>query len=116
MRPQLIMFLGWIMTTGTLISVTLSGGWLGDTDVTSLNAISGFKSANVLGVWTIPVPNIDFVTSGLGALLKWDFAFFNGTTEIVRWLFITTIGAGVMWGLFSVVIYTISGLFPRLGR
>lgn len=102
------------MTAGTLISMTFGGGWFGSTDITSINAIAGFRDATIMGSWSVPVPNIDFVTSGLAALVKWDFAFFEGGASLLRWFFVTTIGAGVMWGLFSVVIYTISGLFPRL--
>ena len=116
MRPQLIMFLGAILAAGTLISMTFGGGWFGSTDVSTINAVAGFKSATIVGSWSVPVPNIDFVTSGLAALLKWDFAFFDGSASLIRWFLIFIVSAGVTWGLFSVMIYTISGLFPRLGR
>ena len=113
MSPKLIMGLGLIFLAGTMISLTFGAGWLGDTDVSTLNSIAAFRSANVLGMWSIQVPNLDFLTSGIGALVSMDFAFFSGDFEIIRWFFIFVISAGVMFGIFTVMIVTASSLFHR---
>lgn len=105
------MFLGFIFMAGLLISLTFAGGWLSSTDLGVMNSMSGFVSAKILGIWSIPVPNVNFVTVGIAALLKMDFAFFGGPMAILQWFFIATIGAGTVWGLFSTVIYVISGLW-----
>lgn len=113
MRSQHLMFLGWIFFAGILISLTFAGGWFSSTEMGILNSIAGFKSAKILGIWSIMVPNIDFITVGLAALVKMDFAFFGGTLELLRWAFISIIGPATVWGIFTVVIYTISGLWRR---
>ena len=107
------MFLGWLFMCGTVISLTFAGGWFSSTDLGVLNALAGFRSVTILGIWTIQVPNIDFITVGIASLVKMDFAFFGGPMELLRWFFIATIGLGTVWGIFTIVIYTISGLFKR---
>lgn len=113
MRPQQIMFLGLIFLGGTVISLTFAGGWLTSSHAGVLNSISGFRAATILGVWSIQVPNIDFITVGIAALVKMDFAFFGGSMGLLRWLFIFTIGAATVWGIFTIAIYAIQGLWRR---
>jgi len=113
MRPHLVMFLGFITATGTLISLTFGGGWFDQTDINTLNSLSAFRQASVLNVWSITVPNIDYALSGMGSFLKFDFAFFTGPLELIRWFFMTVIGAAVLWGIFTVVIGTASTLWRR---
>lgn len=107
------MFLGWIFAAGTLISLTFGGGWFNSSDVTTLNSMAAFRQASVLNVWSIAVPNIDYALTGLGALMKLDFAFFTGEVELVRWIFIMVIITAVLWGIFSAVIGTASTLWRR---
>lgn len=113
MRTPHVMFLGLIFMAGTLISLTFAGGWFTSSEVNVLNSISGFRAATILGVWQLQVPNIDFITVGIAAFSKMDFAFFGGVMGLLRWLFILTIGAATVWGIFTVAIYAISGLFRR---
>jgi hypothetical protein len=39
MRPQQIMFMGLLFTTGILLSLALGGSWLGDEDVSIANSL-----------------------------------------------------------------------------
>lgn len=113
MRPHQVMFLGFLFFAGTVISLTFAGAWVSSTEVGILNSISGFVSTTILDRWTIQVPNINYVTTGIAALTKMDFAFFGGSLGLLRWLFICTIGAATVWGIFTIVIYSISGLWSR---
>ena len=113
MSPKYIMGLGFIFLSGTLISLVFGGAWLGDTEIGALNSIAAFRSVNVLGVWSIMVPNLDFLISGIGAMVSMDFAFFGGGMEILRWFFLFTISAGVMFGIFTIMIVTASNLWRR---
>ncbi|OGO00989.1 MAG: hypothetical protein A2Y58_03190 [Chloroflexi bacterium RBG_13_51_52] len=113
MRPQHMMFLGLIFAAGTIISLTFGGAWLGSTDLEVANAITIFKQANILGVWSITVPNISFFFTGAKSLMMFDFAFFNGSTAILQWFLFFTIGLGTMWGFYTVIIGVIQGVFTR---
>ncbi len=112
MRPQYIMFMGLVFSVGTFVSLTFGGVWLGSPEVDVANAVSVFKQANILGIWSVTVPNITFFLVGLKALMMMDFAFFQGT--LIQWFAIMILGLGLMWGVFIVVIGTIQGLFRRV--
>lgn len=110
----MMMWVGLMFSVGTLISLTYAGVGLGSEEVEFINAVAVFKQANILGIWSVPVPNITFFTIGLRALLNADFAFFGGFMQLLQWFFYTVIGLGVMWGVFSVILVVISGLFRRI--
>ncbi len=113
MRPQHIMFMGWVFAVGTLISLTFGGFWLGSQEIAVVNALTVFKQANILGMWSVTIPNINFFLVGVKALMNLDFAFFAGEMVLVQWLLFMTLGVGLMWGIFIVVIGVIQGLFRR---
>ncbi len=113
MNPKHIMFMGWLMSTGTALSLTFGGLWLGNNEAMLADAVSLFKQANILGVWAITVPNINFVLIGIKSAMMMDFAFFRGPAEIFRWFALLVFGFGLMWGIFIVVIGVINGLFHR---
>ncbi len=113
MSPKHIMFMGLICAAGTLISLTFGGLWLGATETEVTNALTVFKQAEILGTWSVAVPNISFFLVGASALMSLDFAFFGGLMGIVQWFLFMTIGLGMLWGIYTVVIGTINGLFRR---
>jgi hypothetical protein len=113
MRPQQIMFMGLILAAGTLISLTFAGAWLGGTDVAVANSFTVFKQVNIMGLWSVTIPNIDFFLSGAKSLIMMDFAFFSGAGQILQWFLFFTLGLGVIWGFFTVVIGIVSGVFRR---
>ena len=113
MRPQQIMFMGWLFAVGTLISLTFGGLWIGSEEVVMANALTVFKQANILGIWSVTVPNISFFLVGVKSLMMLDFAFFRGEAALIQWLLFMTIGLALMWGIFTIVIGVIQGLFRR---
>ena len=108
-----MMFLGFMFSCGTLISLAIAQGWYDSSDIAQLNAIAAFRQASVLGVWSITVPNLDFVLSGIGAFVSFNFAFFRGELAILQWFMMLVIGSAVLWGIFTVVIGTASTLWRR---
>lgn len=113
MRAKHVMWLGLILSAGTLISLTFGGSWLGDDDIAVTNSLAVFKDANILGVWAISVPNIDFFFTGMKSLMTMDFAFFTGSLEIVQWFFLMVISVGVMWGIYTVIISVVQSALGR---
>ena len=113
MRSQQIMFMGLIFAAGTIISLTFGGAWLGSSEVDIVNAVTVFKQADILGTWSVTIPNISFFTIGAKSLMMMDFAFFQGGWAFFQWILFMTLGLGMMWGIFTVVIGVIQGLFRR---
>lgn len=113
MRPQQIMFMGLILAAGTLVSLTFGGAWMGTSDLDVTNSLTVFKQADILGTWSVMVPNISFFLVGARALTMFDFAFFAGPMQILQWFLMMTIGLGFIWGVYIVVIGVTQGLFGR---
>lgn len=107
------MFLGLILAAGSLISLTFGGAWLDDTDLAVVNSLAVFKQANIMGIWSVTVPNIDFFIVGAKALTMFDFGFFTGGLQILQWFLMLTIGLGFIWGLYITIITIVSGVFTR---
>ena len=115
MRPQQIMFMGWVFAVGAMISLTFGGLWIGSEEALVADSLTVFKQANILGTWSVMVPNVSFFLIGAKSLMMMDFAFFRGEMAIVQWFFFLVFGVGLLWGFFMVLIQVISGLFRRLG-
>lgn len=113
MHPKQIMFMGLICAAGVMVSLTFAGVWVGSEEVEIANAMTTFKQANILGMWSVTVPNIDFFLIGAKSLIMMDFAFFFGPMALLQWFLFMTLGLALMWGLFTVVIGVIQGLWRR---
>ena len=113
MRPQYVMFLGLLLAAGTLISLTYGGAWIGDEELAIANSLTVFKEANVLGIWTITIPNVDFLFTGMKSLFMMDFAFFTGGLEIFQWFVFLIIVLGATWGIFVVIISLLQSAIAR---
>lgn len=107
------MFLGLLLAGGTLISVTFAGDWLGASDLSTINSMSVFKDASLFGMWSVTVPNVDFFFTGMKSLMMFDFGFFNGGLQLFQWFLVLTIGLGALWGLYTVIIGIVQGVFSR---
>lgn len=105
--------MGWIFATGTLISLTFGGLWAGSTEVAVANAVTVFKQANILGTWSVTIPNVSFFLVGAKSMIMMDFAFFRGPAAIFQWVAMLVIGYAFLWGIFTIVVGVVQGLFRR---
>ena len=113
MNIKWIMGIGFIFFVGTLLSHIGAGSWFGADEVEIYNSLTVIRGYNVLGLFTIPWVNVDFVTVGLPKLLSWDYAFFGGEYEIMRYLFYT-ITMGIGMGLLILALGVLTAVFRRL--
>jgi hypothetical protein len=111
MNVKHIGFMGLLLAAGVMISLTFGGAWLGSTDIAIANTFTVWKQVNILGIWSINAPNIDFFIGGAKALIMMDFAFFIGPLAIVQWFLFFILGVMLFWGFFTVAIGLFSGIF-----
>jgi hypothetical protein len=113
MRPQLIMYLAFCLLTGNLLCLMMDGAWIGAEDVNLMGYLTGMSNLQTAS-WTVifTVP-IGFFTHGLPRMLLWDFSFFYGSWELIRWLMMA-ISIGVLWGVAQTFFSSIQqGIFGR---
>ena len=113
LRQQYIMFLGLLLASGTLISLTFSGAWVDSTDLDVVNSLTVFKEYNIAGYWSISAPNLDFFFTGAKALTMFDFGFFTGGLQLLQWFFFLVFGLGFIWGVYTIIITVFSSVFRR---
>lgn len=89
-----------------LLSTWLQG-LLAD-EVAGTSDIATVLSMQVIEIRTyatipVPIPRIDWV-SAVGRLLVWDYPWFQGGMEVVRWLIVLPLTAAVLWGMITGVL------------
>lgn len=105
--------MGLILASGVMISLTFGGLWFGSSDVATANAFTVFKQVDILGLWSVTIPNIDFFMTGAKHLIMMDFAFFEGSNALIQWFGFFVFGLGLIWGIFIVVIGIVQGALRR---
>ena len=71
MHPKLVMFFVFSYVTATLMCLFIEGAWLGDEEVTVMNALTGMSMLEVSGsgLWTVPKLIGGFFTVGVPRLI-----------------------------------------------
>ena len=81
---HLVGFLAQNFVIMTVVNRMLGGAFITGTDVGFLNMMGLSRKLN-LGLFTVPVPNLDFL-NGLYHLVRWDYSFFGGNAQIIQYL------------------------------
>ena len=109
---QLVGFLSFVFLGLTLINRVLEGTFIAAGDASIINSVMVFREISVFGLFTMPVPNMSFVTEGLGHLAKWDYSFFGGNAAIIQY-FLYSITAMLSFLVFTIVIGLVYQYFSR---
>lgn len=109
---NMIGFLAMAFVGMTTINRILEGRFIQAADVSILRDTLAFQPFAVFGVWTIPVPNTNFLTNGIPALMRWDYSFFGGNAQLFEYL-LYSITAVISFMLFVLVFGAIYQMFSR---
>ena len=109
---HLIGFLMFIFIGMTMINRVLEGAFTNMAEMNILNAVLVFREISVFGLFTIPVPNMGFITQGLPRLVQWDYSFFGGNAAIIQY-FLYSLTAALAFLLFTLIIGLLYQYFGR---
>ena len=112
---QLIGFLSFIFIGLTLINRVLEGTFIAAADATIVNSVLVFREISVFGLFTMPVPNMSFITEGIGHLAKWDYSFFGSNSGALIQFFLYAITAMLSFLVFTIVIGLVYQYFSKSG-
>ncbi len=104
-------FCAFTLIIGWLISTFIDGVYLGQQQVNTMNAMVGMNEWNVLGV-PLVMPELGF-WGGVRRALMWDYSFFAGDFVYFKWILCYPISAGVVGGIFAIIIITITSFLHR---
>ncbi len=109
---EYIFSLSFIFTGLTLLNRVLGGAFVSAAEMSTMNAIIVLREVSVFGLFTLPVPNMSYITQGLPHLARWDYSFFGGNAQLIV-LFLYSLTGALMFVLFGMIIGLLYQYFGR---
>lgn len=118
--PRFIMFTAFLFIMGK-ISGMICDVWIDD--ISALESLTGYRVTELSGVGGMVTGAIGFLTTGLPAMITWDYAFLQsdiaGLGEmlmIIRIILVVTVSSGVVYGMWKATLPLAQGVFGGLTR
>ena len=114
---RLLMFCYFVFIVGQILSLALCGSWLGDSEVSIVQQLTGYSVIELesAGGWAIPKQLAGFFVTGIPSMLSWNYPFLNdGFGAIFKWVFLYPISIGVVWGMVEVFAPVIQSIFTGI--
>lgn len=109
---HLIGFLAFCFVGMTMLNRILEGVFITASDVAIINTLTITHDQTILGLFSVPVLNLDFFFTGIPRLVKWDYSFFGGNAAIFQY-FLYSLTFALSFLLFVVIIGMVSQYFAR---
>lgn len=113
MRVQHLMFLAFIWVMLTLVGLMFSGSWIGSTEVTLCQYLTGYNSFFGGGVLGFISTGIGFFTHGLPKLILFDYPFLQGGMSIIRFILIAVFATGTVYAVAQDSRVSTTSIFGR---
>lgn len=115
MGPKMVMFIMFCFFWCGLVSLFIEGAWYGSTDIDLVDNLTGFSIMQIqdAGFWAIPKAGVGFFTHGLPKVLLWDYAFFTGDFQIIRWGMVIIFTTALIWAVSQSFLGAVQGIFRR---
>ena len=82
----------------------LEGAYFGLLETSIINDLGASISFSIGNLLVVPVFNINFV-QGIVRILLWDYSFYTGGWEIIRWFWVCTLSSAAVWGTIQSFIW-----------
>ncbi len=105
-----LMFAGFVLIVGYLCCHWIAGTQFGSTENTLIDSLQVFRTIEIYDRWSVPVINTSFFTTGISAIVHWDFSFLEGS--YILWI-LYLFNIGLVFGVFSVFVGVITSAFGR---
>lgn len=100
MTQRFMNFLCMAWFISVLICLIIEGSYVGSHEARIINDLSLFTSLKIGGIVPIPAFNVYFFR-GVFRLLTWDYSFYTGGYEILRYFWMAILSPGAVWGIGS---------------
>lgn len=107
-------FIAFIFVGMTAANRILEGAFINTSDVAALNTVTVFRSMELFGLFTIPIPNFQFL-DGLFHLVKFDQSYFGGNAGFIQY-FMYSISFVVACIAFTIIVGLLANYFMNRTR
>jgi hypothetical protein len=115
MNIAFVGFLSLIFIGMTLLNRILEGNFILGSDLAVVNQLTVFSNLNIFGFISIPVPNLDFIITGIPRLIKFDYSFFGGSAGFFQYA-LYSLTAAMSFGLFIMIAVNIASSYLNRTR
>jgi hypothetical protein len=117
MSAKMIIFVVFLFTVGTLVSLIIEGTYMGsgeEWDV--MQSLTGYSSINVAGGGGLSMPKMcyGFVMHGIPKILFWDYSFLTGGFALVKWILLYPISAGIVYAMGLLIFNIATGILGAI--
>ena len=111
MPAKYLALLVFLWVVAAVLGGVIEGAALGENETGVLNILTSWAEVNTAESWSIVkvVQALPSFFSSLFELMTFDFAFFDGGWELVRWFLFVPLMVTVVFGLIT----TFVGIFQR---
>jgi hypothetical protein len=106
---KLLSFTVYCYFISIIICVILEGTYFGADERSIFNGIGFLTTFNLPIVGDVPVFDVNFIQS-FGRILTWDYSFYSGSYEILRWFWFSILSCGPAWGLVQFFVNLIPSI------
>ena len=113
MTMRMIIFCYFVFIVGTILALSVSGSWLGATEVDTVKFLTGYSTIEMSagGMFSIPKAFGGLFTEGIPNMITWNYPYLeSGFGAVFKWVFLYPISIGVVWGLVELFIPVLHGL------
>jgi hypothetical protein len=101
MTTKFINFLAMSWFISILICLVIEGSSFGASETSVVHDLSLLgQPISIGGLFSIPTFNLNFF-NGIFRLLTWDYSFYYGGYEIIRYFWMAILSSGAVWGIGS---------------
>lgn len=106
---KLMSFTTFTYFASVLICVIMEGTYFGSDEQSIINGLSMFTTYPIPIFGDVPVFDVNFLQS-LGRILTWDYSFYSGSYEILRWFWMMVLSVGPVWGIIQFFVNLIPSI------
>lgn len=103
MTTKFMNFLCMCWFVSVLICLIIEGSYFGANENTVINNLSGISTLGVGGLIGIPAFLMSF-SQGVVRLLTWDYSFYQGGYQVIRYFWMAILSPGAVWGISQVFV------------
>ena len=96
-----------------LICMILEGSYFGTHDSRNIINSLSIVTFQQVGTWSIPVFNFGFF-GGLARITTWDYSFYEGYWQVLRWFWMVVLSPGLVWGILQAFMWVYAQLISML--
>jgi hypothetical protein len=112
MNIAFIGFLAFLFVGFSILNRVLDGAFVTGSDIAIVNNLTIFRNLQLFGLFNVPVPNLEFFTTGIPQLVKWNYTFFGGNAGIIQY-FLYSATAAMAFGAFVITVGLLYQYFNR---